>query len=74
MCEYCHSYPHKAGCPNEPEPKEVYICKHCKEGIQEGEEFVRIGEDFYHLECLEGLGIKEVLELAEIDVKTAEVD
>ena len=74
MCEYCHSYPHKSGCPNEPKAKNVYICKHCKEGIQEGEEFARIGEDFYHLECLEDLGIKEVLELAEIDVGTAEVD
>ena len=74
MCEYCHSYPHKSACPNEPEPKEVYICKHCKEGIQEGEEFARIDDDFYHLECLEALGIKEVLELAEIDVETAEVD
>ena len=74
MCEYCHSYPHKSGCPNEPEPKKVYTCKNCKEGIQEGEEFARIDEDFYHLECLETLGIKEVLELAEIDVETAEVD
>jgi len=28
-CEYCHSYPHLQGCPNEPEPKIHGYCPLC---------------------------------------------
>lgn len=72
ICPYCFNNPHITGCPNAPEAKSVYVCKHCKEGILEGEEFVRIDDNFYHLECLEDLGIKETLELAGVEVETAE--
>nr|DAV52299.1 MAG TPA: putative integral membrane zinc-ribbon metal-binding protein [Caudoviricetes sp.] len=74
MCEYCHSNPHKAGCPNEPEPKEVYRCKYCEEAILEGEQFVEINDERYHIECIELLSVHELLALlVEIDIKIAEV-
>ena len=72
MCEYCHSNHHKAGCPNEPGPKEVYRCKYCEEAILEGEQFVEINDERYHIECIELLSVHELLELlVEIDIKIA---
>ena len=52
MCEYCHSYPHLHGCPNEPEPKAVHTCEYCKDGILVGDEFAEIDGEYYHVSCL----------------------
>lgn len=72
ICPYCFSNPHISGCPNAPKPKHIYTCKCCGEGIVEGEEFVRIDGEFYHLECLEDVGVKECLELVGVDTEVAE--
>lgn len=32
MCEYCQSMPHKAGCPNAPEPEKGF-CAVCGKGV-----------------------------------------
>lgn len=72
ICPYCFSNPHISGCPNAPEPKHIYTCKCCGEGIVEGEEFAVIDEVFYHLECLENMGTKEVLELSGVETEVLE--
>ena len=51
MCEYCHSYPHLHGCPNEPDPETVYNCKHCGGDIREGDEYWEIGDEVYCEDC-----------------------
>ena len=64
-CPYCHSLPHRPGCPNAPEekPKGVYECAYCGNMINEGEEFYNIGAEFYHSDCVsEALSVYDVLE------------
>ena len=72
MCEICRSYPHLPGCPNAPEPKAVYTCQCCKEGIFEDEEYVEVGDDYYHVECLqENMFFEDVLTILGYDVRRA---
>lgn len=43
MCELCHSYPHKPGCPNDEEfyPQRVcFMCYECGEPIYEDEHYI----------------------------------
>lgn len=64
-CPYCHTLPHRPGCPNAPEiePKGVYECAYCGKMINEGEEFYRIGAECYHSDCVsEALSVYDVLE------------
>lgn len=51
MCEVCYSNPCLARCPNAPEPKAVYICVSCGESIEEGEEFFKLDDGYYHDDC-----------------------
>lgn len=73
-CPYCHSLPHRAGCPNEPETEArgVYECTYCGKPIREGEEFYRIGAEFYHSHCVEkALTVFDVLEALGINEEIA---
>jgi len=75
MCEFCHSYPHLSGCPNAPEPKAIYTCKYCGEGIIEGDEYVEIDGDYYHADCLESeMPFDNLMELFGCCVQTAQED
>lgn len=44
MCEYCQTYPHRAGCPNYA-PKVVYTCDNCEEPIYEGDTYYHLAND-----------------------------
>lgn len=47
MCDICLVYPCLPGCPNEGEPRSVFICSGCGEKIYEGEDYWDImGEQF----------------------------
>lgn len=72
MCEYCHSFPHLHGCPNEPEPKAIHTCRRCGNGIMAGDEYAEIDGDFYHEECLDDMNLYELLSLFGVMVKTAQ--
>ena len=55
-CEYCYrvSGEHHPRCPLAPEPKTHYNCSICKEGIQNGEEYiVNDNNDYAHWECVD---------------------
>lgn len=73
MCPYCHTLPHLPGCPNAPETeaREVYECEYCGKPIREGEEFYRIGAEFYHTDCVENLTAFDVLEAIGINEEIA---
>ena len=58
--------------PYSPEPRAIYRCRHCKEGIVAGEEYAEIHGDEYHLDCLEDMGMAHVLKLMMVDVREAE--
>ena len=75
MCEFCHSYPHLHGCPNEPEPKAIHTCEYCKDGIVVGEEFVEINGDYYHVSCLsDEMTIYDLLGLFGVSYEEASED
>lgn len=71
MCSECHMHPCHPSCPNAPEPKAIYRCKHCYEGICEGDEMVEIEGKHYHLECVEDMTTKELLVLLGYEVEVA---
>ena len=71
MCEYCHSFPRRSGCPAAPEPRTVYKCSHCGEGIAEGEEYITLEDKRYHVECVEDIGVVDVLRLLGIETEEA---
>ena len=50
MCDVCHMSRCPAGCPNALDPPEVFTCKHCKEPIRAGEEYLEVDGDYFHLE------------------------
>lgn len=74
MCEICRSSPCLTRCPNAPEPKAVYVCHYCKEGILPGDSFVDIDGDRVCGECLDNMLPVEVLQLCGFDVEVAEVE
>lgn len=71
MCRYCLTSPCPAGCPNadEIEPKET--CKYCGEGLLKEEAYVDINGECYHVDCLEEMSTRELLELLEVEVRYA---
>ena len=54
MCQYCLHNPCLPGCPNYEEPKAVYHCSICGQGIFEGEEYIENGGDYIHFEMYTG--------------------
>lgn len=75
MCSVCHSSPCLAGCPNAPEPKPVYTCKFCGEGIFAEDHYVEIDGDYYHAECLENeMPFENLMQLFGCTVQIAQED
>ena len=72
MCSECHCWPHLPGCPNAPEPKTIFTCKYCGEGIIAGDEYAEIDGVQYHTECLEDMTIYSLLDMFGVVVETAE--
>ena len=53
-CEYCRQTPHHPRCPLAPEPKTNYYCSICKDGIFNGEEYIKNDNGYYaHFECID---------------------
>lgn len=63
MCEYCHSWPHLPGCPNEPDPIPVETCCKCGDGIFDGDEYFDGCDGPVCRECMEDMTVSELLEL-----------
>lgn len=74
MCSECHSWPHLPGCPNAPEPKAIYTCKACGDGIIAGDEYAEIDGDYYHEDCLDEMSISELLGIFGVMIETAQED
>lgn len=54
MCDYCHSFPHIPGCPNEDEPSVMYICEEddCGNEIYEGDSYFEINGKVVCSDCI----------------------
>lgn len=63
MCSECHMHPCHPRCPNATEPKSVFKCEYCGEGIAEGDEYVEIDGKYYHREdCIEDVALELLYE------------
>lgn len=49
-CEYCHTLPHKSGCPA-ADDKDIKICDFCGREILEDEFYIEADGSCYHPEC-----------------------
>ncbi len=67
-CEYCHTYPHRHGCPNE-EIRPIAVCSGCGEPIAERDSRVRLDGYVYHLDCFESISPIDILRLVGIDAE-----
>lgn len=74
MCEYCLHYPHLPGCPNAPEPKPIYTCECCGNGIFQDDKYCASYRGPLCKECLDAMSAIELLEYVGESVKTAEAD
>lgn len=72
MCEYCRSFPHRPGCPNEPKPKGHTFCADCGEPIYENEDYVEVNGVAYHEICLEVMPTRNIIEALGHEIKTME--
>jgi len=72
VCAICLKSPCDSRCPNAPEPKAVYTCKYCDEGIIAGDEYAEINGDYYHIDCLEGMTARELLGMFDVGTFTAQ--
>lgn len=72
MCQICRQYPCDPRCPNAPEPKAIFTCKRCKEGITAGEEYFDSHEGQICKGCIEDMTINEFMELIGESFSTAE--
>ena len=63
----CHN-----NCPNAEDPPAIYTCFECHDGISVGDEYVNIDGEYYHLDCLKEMDIKDLLKLFGHFAKEAE--
>lgn len=60
MCSICGRYNCAAWCPNNYS-KGIYTCSSCGSGICVGEKYYKIGDSYFHKECLVDNFCKEEL-------------
>lgn len=51
-CEYCHSYPHRPGCPLEDEPSVLYQCAECGADIFVGDKYYLVFDEPMCEDCI----------------------
>jgi len=74
VCSICLQTPCAARCPNAPEPKAVYKCAYCGEGIIADEEYIEYDGSYYHADCVSGMTVKELCEAFDLKLETAYED
>lgn len=63
MCSVCLKIPCNARCPNAPEPKAVYRCSVCNEGIFRMQKYFETAKGYICNECIEDMSGAELLEM-----------
>ena len=74
MCAICGFATCQSGCPNADEPKEIYTCEICNRPIVEGDEYIRMDDSYFHIDCYEDLDTKEKVSIAGGEVGIAKDD
>lgn len=63
MCSVCLHTPCDPACPNAEDPKPIYTCRKCREGIYAGEKVFLSPDGPFCQSCTEDLGLEEILSL-----------
>lgn len=61
MCAVCMQMPCHPSCPNAPEPKPMFRCSKCGEGIFEGDKYFLDGNLEICEECMKEMSVEEML-------------
>lgn len=73
MCDICRRSPCDSRCPNAPEPKRVYVCSRCGEGVYAGDRFLREPDGDILCEiCLDNMDNDELLHELGLSTEIAE--
>ena len=70
MCSVCLHTPCDPACPNAEEPKPVYTCKKCGEGIYAGEKVFLSPEGPICQPCMKKMGLNDILSLFGEELET----
>lgn len=63
MCAMCGNYPCVSRCPNASEPKPVFECVKCGEGIFEEDKYYDSPEGYICKDCVEDMTVSEFMEM-----------
>ena len=75
MCQLCLQTPCHPNCPNCPAPAEIYTCEYCSDAIIEGDEYIKVGHKYYHMDdCINDAAISILVEELDATIGVAEVD
>lgn len=62
MCPICLKIPCNLRCPNAAEPKAIYQCSVCGEGIFQWQKYFETVEGYICDGCIEDMSAKELME------------
>ena len=72
MCDICHSARCLPGCPNAPDPKPLYECCECGDGIYPGDKYLEADRHYYCKDCLDDMAAETLLSIVGVEMETAE--
>lgn len=71
MCSICLQSPCNLRCPNATEPKAVYRCSVCGEGIYRWQKYFETVKGYICDECIEDMGATDLMEMMEERMEVA---
>lgn len=74
-CEICGMIGgHHIQCPSYLPPASHYYCSICKEGIQNGEDYIVVNGEYAHWECIDSLSTRKLMSWLDISIQEMEGD
>lgn len=71
MCSICLQSPCNFRCPNATEPKTVYQCSVCGEGIYRWQKYFETVKGYICDECIEDMSATDLMEMMEERMEVA---
>ena len=72
LCSLCMQEPCANRCPNASEPKPLFTCSECNNGIYEGDKYLKGVDGPICKECLSDMSAIEIIELCGEELSVAE--
>lgn len=68
MCSLCLQSPCDYRCPNAKPSRSYQTCPYCGDGITLDEEYAEVNGEYFHIDCLESMGVRDLLEMFDCTV------